>query len=56
VWTELRPDSSTAWTMTGWAHQVDGRPDLARSPLRRALELDPDNDDAAQIIGNLPPA
>jgi len=56
VWTELRPDSSTAWTMTGWAHQVDGRPDLARSLLRRALELDPDNDDAALIIGNLPPA
>jgi hypothetical protein len=56
VWTELRPDSSTARTMTGWAHQVDGRADLARSHLRRALELDPDNGDAALIIGNLPPA
>ena len=32
VWTALRPDSSTAWTMTGWAHQVDGQPDLARTP------------------------
>ena len=31
VWTALRPGSSAAWTMTGWAHQVDGRPDLARS-------------------------
>ena len=53
VWTELRPDSATAWTMTGWAHQVDGRPDLARPLLRRALDLDPGNEDAALIMGNL---
>ena len=56
VWTELRPDSSEAWTMTGWAHQVDGNPDLARSLLRRALDLDPENDDAALIMSSLPPA
>ena len=56
VWTELRPDSSAAWTMTGWAHQVDGQPDLARSLLRRALDLDPENDDAALILSNLPSA
>jgi CubicO group peptidase (beta-lactamase class C family) len=56
VWTELRPDSSAAWTMTGWAHQVDGQPDLARSLLRRALDLDPDNEDAALIMCGLPPA
>jgi hypothetical protein len=55
VWTEVRPDSSTAWTMTGWAHQVDGRPDLARSLLRRALDLDPENQDAALIMSGLPP-
>ena len=55
VWTELRPDSATAWTMSGWAHQVDGEPDLARSILRRALDLDPYNEDAALIMGNLPP-
>ena len=54
VWTALRPDSSSAWTMTGWAHQVDGDLDLARSLLRRALDLDPDNDDATLIISNLP--
>jgi Flp pilus assembly protein TadD len=54
VWTELRPDSSAVWTMTGWAHQVDGHPDLARSPLRRALDLDPENDEAALIMGALP--
>ena len=47
VWTDVRPDSSVAWTMTGWAHQVDGDPEVARDLLRRALDLDPDNHDAA---------
>jgi CubicO group peptidase (beta-lactamase class C family) len=56
VWTTVRPNSSVAWTMTGWAHQVDGHPDLARALLRRALDLNPDNHDAALILGNLPPA
>jgi CubicO group peptidase (beta-lactamase class C family) len=56
VWTDVRPDSSAAWTMTGWAHQVDGRLDLARDLLRRALDLDPENDDAALIVSGLPPA
>jgi CubicO group peptidase (beta-lactamase class C family) len=54
VWIELRPDSSAAWTMTGWAHQVDGQPDLARSLLRHALELDPENNDAALIMSTIP--
>jgi CubicO group peptidase (beta-lactamase class C family) len=54
LWTALRPSSSMAWTMTGWAHQVDGQPDLAKSLLQRALDLDPDNDDAALILSNLP--
>ncbi|GAA2145470.1 hypothetical protein GCM10009844_20200 [Nocardioides koreensis] len=53
-WTALRPDSSAAWTMTGWAHQVDGHLDLARRLLRRALDLDPENDEAALILRNLP--
>jgi CubicO group peptidase (beta-lactamase class C family) len=56
VWTAVRPDSSAAWTMTGWAHQVDGQTDIARDLLQRALDLDPENDDAALIISNLPPA
>ena len=56
VWTELRPDSSAAWTMTGWAYQVDGRFDLARSFLRRALDLDPENHDAALIMSSVPSA
>ncbi|HET9946109.1 MAG TPA: serine hydrolase [Actinomycetes bacterium] len=55
VWTELRPDSSAAWTMTGWAHRVDGHHDEARSLLRRALDLDPENEDAVLIMSNLPP-
>jgi hypothetical protein len=56
VWTALRPDSSAAWTMTGWAHQVDGQLDLASSSLRRALELDPENHEAALILSSLPSA
>jgi hypothetical protein len=56
VWTEVRPDSSAAWTMTGWAHQVEGHLDLARSLLRRALDLDPENHEAALIMSSLPSA
>ena len=56
VWTALRPDSSAAWTMTGWAHQVDGQLDQARSLLERAIDLDPENEDAALILSNLPSA
>ena len=56
VWTALRPGSSVAWTMTGWAHQVDGEPDLARTHLLRALDLDPENHDAALIMSGLPSA
>ncbi len=55
LWTAVRPESSAAWTMTGWAHQIDGELDLARSVLQRALDLDPENDDAAEIMGSLPP-
>ena len=55
LWTTLRPDSSAAWTMTGWAHQVDGQLAQARELLHRALELDPDNDEAATLMDDLPP-
>ncbi|MEV5967322.1 serine hydrolase domain-containing protein [Kribbella sp. NPDC051952] len=54
LWTDLRPDSSPAWTMTGCAHQLDGQLDLARSTLQRASDLDPDNDDAKEILSRLP--
>ncbi len=56
LWTRLRPDSSAAWQMTGWAHQVDGHLGRAATALRRALGLDPGNDEAAQLLGSLPPA
>jgi hypothetical protein len=56
VWAALRPDSSAAWTMTGWAHQVDGHLDQAKILLRRALDLDPENEEAALIMSNLPSA
>jgi CubicO group peptidase (beta-lactamase class C family) len=56
LWTTVRPDSSVAWTMTGWAHQVDGDTDRARPLLERALDLDPENEDAALILSGLPPA
>ncbi|MFN8192652.1 MAG: serine hydrolase [Nocardioidaceae bacterium] len=56
LWTDLRPDSSAAWTMTGWAHQVEGDTVEARRLLERALELDPDNEDAALILSGVPAA
>jgi hypothetical protein len=42
--------------MTGWAHHVDGQLDLARSLLQRALDLDPENHEAALIISSFPSA
>ena len=56
LWITLRPQSPRAWTMSGWAHKVDGRPEPAVEQLRRALDLDPDNHDAALILSSLPPA
>lgn len=56
LWTDLRPDSSDAWTITGATHQLDGHLDLARSALQRALDLDPENDEAGQLLYRLPPA
>jgi CubicO group peptidase (beta-lactamase class C family) len=56
LWTGVRPESSAAWMMTGWAHQVDGDRELARSLLQRALDLDPENEDAALILSGLAPA
>jgi hypothetical protein len=55
LWTDVRPGSSAAWGMTGWAHQVDGDADEAVRALTRALELDPGNDDASRILASLRP-
>jgi Tetratricopeptide repeat len=54
LWTTVRPESPQAWTMTGWAHKVDGRPEPATKYLRRALSLDKDNHDAAMILSSIP--
>ena len=54
LWTDLRPESSRAWTMSGWAHQVDGLPESGTTQLRRAVELDPDNDEAALLLRTPP--
>ena len=54
LWTDLRPESSRAWTMSGWANQVDGHPASGAAQLRRAVELDPDNDDAALLLSTPP--
>ena len=50
VWTTVRPDSSQAWAMTGWAHLVDGDTRPAAELLRRAVDLDPENDEAAALL------
>jgi hypothetical protein len=44
--------------MTRWAYQVGGQLDLAKSLLRRALDLHLDlvNDEAALMMSNLPSA
>lgn len=53
LWTRLRPASSPAWGMTGWAHKVDGDPLAAATALGRAVALDPDNDEAATLLSDL---
>ena len=53
VWTTVRPDSSQAWAMTGWAHLVDGDTGPAAELLRRAVDLDPGNEDAAALLRGL---
>lgn len=55
-WTGLRPESCPAWTMTGWAHAVDGDVAQARTALERAVALDPDDEEAATLLAGLAPA
>ena len=50
LWGEVHPDSSGLALMTGWAHANEGRRDLAIEHIQRALELDPDNDEAADLL------
>jgi hypothetical protein len=42
--------------MTVWAYQVGGQVEGATNLLRRALDLDLENDEAALMMSNLPSA
>ena len=53
LWHQVQPESSAAWFTTGWAHEVDGRRDAALEHLRRAVDLDPDNDEALNFLRHL---
>lgn len=53
LWRTVHPESSGAWFMSGWADAVDGLRDRAVDRLRRALVLDPDNDEAASLLERL---
>ena len=55
LWQAVRPDSSSTWFMTGWAHEVDGRRGDAVENLRRAVGLDPANTDAQTLLRSLAP-
>lgn len=53
LWRTVQPDCASAWTMTGWAQRLDGDVDAARVSLERALELDPEDEDAARLLAEL---
>lgn len=53
VWQQVRPESSAAWFMTGWADAVDGHHESAVEHLRHAVDLDPDHDDAVTMLRRL---
>ena len=53
VWTTVRPDSSQAWAMTGWAHLVDGDTGRAAELLRGRSTSTPGTTDAAALLRGL---
>ena len=53
VWQQVQPDSSQMELNVGWAYGIDGRRNEAIAHLRRALELDPEDDDAAALLRQL---
>lgn len=53
LWTSAQPRSARAWLTTAWAHEVDGRLDLALPLVRRALALSPVDDDALALLRRL---
>ncbi|WP_141401409.1 serine hydrolase domain-containing protein [Ornithinimicrobium cerasi] len=53
LWQRVQPDSAQMELNTGWAHEIDGRLEEARRHLRRAVELDPDDEEAATMLARL---
>ncbi|QDO87040.1 serine hydrolase [Ornithinimicrobium ciconiae] len=53
LWRLVQPRSSPAWGNTGWAHEIAGRLQTAAEHLQRAVELDPDNDEATTMLRRL---
>ena len=53
LWRLVQPDAAGQWLMTGWAHSIEGRAELALQHVRRSVELDPDNDEATSLLDRL---
>lgn len=53
LWVKLQPDASEAYEMLGWADMIIGEKDSAADNLRRALALDPDNEQAGRLLRQL---
>lgn len=53
LWVTLQPEASEAHEMLGWADFVDGDGARAAASLRRAYELDPENEHAEQLLQRL---
>ena len=53
LWITLQPEASEAHEMLGWADFVVGDRERAAASLRRALELDGENEHAKQLLERL---
>lgn len=53
LWVTLQPDASQAYEMLGWAYMVQGEKEVAADNLRRALVLDPENEEAGKLLQQL---
>jgi CubicO group peptidase (beta-lactamase class C family) len=53
LWVMLQSDASQAYEMLGWAYMVQGEKEVAADNLRRALALNPENEEAAKLLQQL---
>ncbi len=53
LWVTLQPEASEAYEMLGWAYMVQGEKELALDSLRRALALNPENEQAGKWLQQL---